>query len=305
MVKVVATSVVRGSQQGESHGGVYLVDFDARKVEQKIDWDTMDIDWRGRGWDRGLRGVAIVGERVFIAASDELFEYDPDFNLIASYRNQYLKHAHEISVHEDHIFVTSTAFDSLLMFNLKANAFDRALFLRTDGVNLSFSPFDPNSENGPMPLNKMHINNVHCSAGGLYVSGLRTDLIFFNGRRTGVAATLPNGSHNARPFKDGVLLNDTQANCVRFETRNAEDRCVFGVPVYKQEDLIGLDLDDTQIARQGFGRGLCPISDTVIAGGSSPSTIALHDLESKKTLHAVTLSKDIRNAIHGLEVWPF
>jgi len=40
-------------------------------------------------------------------------------------------------------------------------------------------------------------------------------------------------------------------------------------------------------------------------GGSSPSTIALHDLERASTRSVVTLSHDIRNAIHGLEVWPF
>ncbi|MEO0397805.1 MAG: hypothetical protein AAF224_00095 [Pseudomonadota bacterium] len=305
MVKLIATSVVRGSQQGESHGGVYIVDFEKRTVAQPIDWNTMDIDWRGRGWDRGLRGIAIYDKRIFIAASDELFEYDPDFNLVGSYRNQYLKHAHEITRHHDHLFITSTAFDSILMFNLKKNEFERGLYVRTDGVRLNVSQFNPVSDEGPMPLNKMHINNVHCAAGGMYVSGLKTDLIFYNGRTTGVTATLPKGSHNARPYRNGVLLNDTQANCVRYAARDAEGNRVFGVPVYPDNELTGLGLDDTRIARQGFGRGLCPITDTLIAAGSSPSTITLHDLDGNKTVASVALSKDIRNAIHGLEVWPF
>ena len=49
--KLIATSVVRGSQKGQSHGGVYLIDFEAQRVEQKIDWNTGDIDFTGRGWD--------------------------------------------------------------------------------------------------------------------------------------------------------------------------------------------------------------------------------------------------------------
>ena len=73
MTTLIATSVVRGSHQGESHGGVYLVDFQDQSVEQVVDWDSADIDWQGRGWDRGLRGIAFDGERVFIAASNELF----------------------------------------------------------------------------------------------------------------------------------------------------------------------------------------------------------------------------------------
>ena len=36
--KLIATSVVRGSQQGESHGGVYLIDFENQFVEQHVDW---------------------------------------------------------------------------------------------------------------------------------------------------------------------------------------------------------------------------------------------------------------------------
>ena len=54
MTKLVATSVVRGSQQGESHGGVFLIDFEQRDCQQVIDWNRGDIDWEGRGADRGL-----------------------------------------------------------------------------------------------------------------------------------------------------------------------------------------------------------------------------------------------------------
>lgn len=52
-MKLVVTSVVRGAQQGDSHGGVYLIDLQDQTVEQKLDWNTVDIDWQGRGWDRG------------------------------------------------------------------------------------------------------------------------------------------------------------------------------------------------------------------------------------------------------------
>ena len=49
MPKLIATSVVRGSQKGQSHGGVYLIDFENQIVEQKIDWNSGDIDFSGRG----------------------------------------------------------------------------------------------------------------------------------------------------------------------------------------------------------------------------------------------------------------
>lgn len=306
MVKLVATSVVRGSSQGESHGGIYIVDLDEERVYQPVDWNTMDIDWQGRGADRGLRGIAFHRDRVFVVASDELFEFDPDFELVASYRNPYLKHCHEICVHQHHLFITSTAFDSILAFNLRKNAFDMAMMLQTDGQNISLARYNPNSDDGPLPMNKFHINNVFCEKGGMYIAGLKTNgLLLYNGRRIGVSTTLPSGTHNARPFRDGIIFNDTESNALRYATRAGKDDCAFGVPLYSEADLLNSDLDDSRIARQGFGRGLCAISDSLIAAGSSPSTIALYDLDQKEMLMTVNISMDIRNAIHGLEVWPY
>ena len=306
MVKLVATSVVRGSCQGESHGGIYIVDIEKEDVYQAVDWAKPDIDWRGRGGDRGLRGIAIHNDRVFVVGSDELYEYTPDFELVASHRNLYLKHCHEICVHEHHLFITATAYDSILAFNLETNTFDNAFRVNTDGQNLSMGQYDPNSDDGPLPMNKLHINSIFCEKGGMYVSGLRTEgLLLFNGKRIGISATLPSGTHNARPFQEGILFNDTENNKVRYATRTGIDSCAFGVPLYAHAQLLKTEMEDSSIARQGFGRGLCAISDTLIAAGSSPATVAIYDLEQKKMDKAINFSMDIRNTIHTLAVWPF
>lgn len=304
MTTLIATSVVRGSQQGESHGGVYLVDFERQAVKQVIDWNSAEIDWQGRGWDRGLRGIAFAGERVFIAASNELFVYSPDFELLASYRNPYLQHCHEIAVYQRRLYLTSTGFDSVLGFDLDANRFCFGLNVIAVGRRFQGSPFDPQSDDGPAPGNLLHLNNVHCDATGLYLSGLKTGaLVKFDGRTLRRVAGLPKGIHNARPFGDGVLFNDTAADRVRAVRPGQE--ISFAVPRIADARLTHTELDDSRIARAGFGRGLCVIDDSLVAAGSSPSTIALHDLASTRTRSVVTLSHDIRNAIHGLEVWPF
>ncbi len=304
MTTLIATSVVRGSHQGESHGGVYLIDFESKKVAKPIDWNTSDIDWQGRGWDRGLRGIAFDGERVFIVASDELFVYSPDFELLASYRNPFLKHCHEIFVYQRRLYITSTGFDSILGFDLDKNVFCWGLALMHDGVSYRGEPFDPNGLKGPLPSNTLHINNIFCTEQGMFISGLKTgNLLCFTGREVKPYVSLPAGTHNARPYKEGVLFNDTQANVVRYVTR--EDQKYFKVPTYAIEELTHVEMDDSRVARQGFGRGLCEVSDGLLAAGSSPSTISLHDLNTLKTVESVTLTHDIRNAVHGLEVWPF
>jgi hypothetical protein len=298
--------VIRGSSQGESHGGVYVIDLDEQTVDQVIDWDTANIDWRGDGADRGLRGIAFDGDTIYIAASDELQAYDPSFKLIGSWRCPHLQHCHEIAVYERNLYLTSTGFDSIIAFDLDKQEFHWALHVDVERFTFKGTTYDPNGEDGPLLLAKMHINNVHPCKEGVYISGTKTGgMLHFNGEKVLMSTTLPDGSHNARPFRDGVLFNDTKVDCVRYVSRDGVEDRRLDVPRYDKKDLIAKGVDDSRVARQGFGRGLCLISDHVVATGSSPSTISVHDLEANKTLLRVNLSMDIRNAIHGLELWPF
>lgn len=304
MTTLIATSVVRGSHQGESTGGVYLVDLDSGAARQTVDWNSPDIDWQGRGWDRGLRGIAFDGDLVYIAASDELFAYTPDFEVAGSWRNPFLKHCHEIWRWERRLFLASTAFDSILGFDLDNHQFCWGLFVEREGADYRARPFNPAATAGPAMTNQLHINNVYCATNGMFISGLRTGAVLhFNGRTVRPWATLPFGSHNARPYRDGLLFNDTESDVVRFATRGGER--TLPVPRYDPAELTHVELGDERVARQAFGRGLCELEGGCIATGSSPSTIAIHDLDSFTTLRTYNLTKDIRNAIHGLEVWPF
>jgi hypothetical protein len=265
----------------------------------------MGIDWQGRGWDRGLRGIAFDGETVYIAASDELFAYTPDFRPVGSWRNRYLKHCHEIFRHERTLFLTSTGFDSILGFDLDGKSFSWGLQVAAVGDGFAGRPFDPEFESGPAPTNTLHLNNVCGAQGGMQISGLRTaGVLLFNGRELKRWAAIPAGAHNAQPFRDGVLFNDTESDVVRFASRTGAER-VFPVPRYPAEQLTHVDPDDTRVARQAFGRGLCVIDEEHIAAGSSPSTITLHDLRPGAKSKMATLTYDVRNAIHGLEVWPY
>lgn len=306
MPMVIATSVVRGSQQGESHGGVFIVDFEYKTVDQCVDWNTDEIDFEGRGADRGLRGIAVDGEDVYIAASDELFCYDLGFEIKKSWRNPYLKHAHEIIRIDRKIFITSTGFDSLLMFDIDSETFTWGLHLLKQGGEWKSFAFNPRTAQGPLPVNKHHLNMVHIDDTGIYLSGLRTNALLHVDQQYNVQeiCNLPFGTHNARPFKGGVVFNDTDSDCVRYVTQENGQK-VFPIRQYDTEEIEFAGIDDSKIARQAFGRGLCISDDRFIIGGSSPSTISLYDIESGETVASVNLTMDIRNAIHGLEIWPF
>ena len=304
MTVLIASSVVRGSHQGESHGGIYLIDIDRQQTALAMDWNTSNIDWQGRGWDRGLRGIAFDGDKIYIAASDELFVYTPEFELIGSYRCPYLKHCHEISRFERRLYLTSTGYDSILGFDLDSEKFSWGMEVVLDDDEFRGRPFNPYSVGGPLPHNELHLNNVFCTKNGMYISGLRTGAtLLFNGTTIKEWGILPLGAHNAQPYRDGLIFNDTVANLVRYITPDTQ--CAFKVPNYADEQLTHTDFDDSRIARQGFGRGLCVMDNGMIAAGSSPSTITFHDVDKQKTINAINLTYDIRNAIHGLEVWPY
>jgi hypothetical protein len=309
---LIATSVVRGAEQGDSHGGIYLVDFSRRAVRQVVDWNAAGIDFQGRGWDRGLRGIAFHGGEVYIAASDELFVYGPDFRIRRSFRNTYLRHCHEICRLDGQLYLTSTGHDAVLAFDLERQAFRWALHLHDSGAGVQARAFDPNGIDGPggpagpPAQNRLHLNNVHADPRGLFVSGLHTRGILHVAPGNSVTrmVDMPQGMHNARPFRDGVLFNDTAADAVRYVARDGRE-VTFPVPRYDPAQLEHAERADRDVARQGFGRGLCVIDERLVAAGSSPSTITVYDLDAAREVARVNFSMDIRNAIHGLEVWPF
>jgi len=309
---LIATSVVRGAEQGDSHGGIYLIDMAAQEVTQVVDWNTSEIDFQGRGWDRGLRGIAFFAGEIYIAASDELFVYDQAFEIQRSFRSTYLKHCHEIFQLNNHLYLTSTGHDSILAFDLEKQAFFWAIHLAMgeDGpVGTAYDPQGingPGGANGPRAQNLLHLNSVYADKRGIFTSGLKTEGILHigNGNVVNKIVDMPQGMHNARPFRDGVLFNDTGSNVVRYVGRDGTQQAI-SVPVYDEADLEHTELADGKLARQGFGRGLCVINNQIIAAGSSPSTVTLYDLDGGTEITRVNFSMDVRNAIHGLEVWPW
>jgi hypothetical protein len=109
---------------------------------------------------------------------------------------------------------------------------------------------------------------------------------------------LPPGTHDARPFRDGVLFNDSLAGALRYSGRGEgeEDRAM---PVPHYYDVSHRDWCNDALANAGFARGLCQLSETVVAGGSSPAAVSLYDLAANRTLLSVRLSPDARSSIHS------
>jgi hypothetical protein len=301
---IVATTITRGSQRGASHGGAYLVDTAGQRGAHILEWARPNIDWSGAGGGRGLRGLSVFEQRVFVAGARELFEFDPEFELRGVHSSPYLDHAQAVACFEGRVYVLSAAYDAVLAFDLETDRFVWGLQIANDESGLRGLPFDPRGALGPSPASRLRLNGLHCDSRGMFVSGAHSQgLLHFDGKRIVRLVTLPEGVHDARPWRDGVLFNDSEAEVVRFMT--PESNRVFEVPRYPEDTLEPGTFEDRAVARQAFARGLCVLDEGIFASGSSPLTISLHDLDAMKTTQRISLSTDARQSIHSLALWPF
>ena len=304
MTTLLATSVVRGAYQGQSHGGIYLVDLAANTVEKKLDWDNCGISFEGRGADRGLRGIAFFEGAIYIAASDEIFVFDKNFKIQASFRSRYLKHCHEICIYGEKLYLTSTGFDSLLVFDLITKEFTTGVFLQPTASGLRPLAFDPQSKAGPKPSNNLHLNSVSYSKGGLVICGRKLRSVFrLQGADISVVGNVPLGTHNAQIYEDGILFNDTEND--QIVVVRPRGSIALPVPNYKCKRIENIDITDAHLARPSFARGMSILPKNRVASGASPSTITVYDLKTGNIEQSINISMDVRNAVHGLEIYPY
>jgi hypothetical protein len=164
--------------------------------------------------------------------------------------------------------------------------------------------YDPSAPQGPPAGHEFHINSVQASQSGFWFGGLNTPgLLHVDAQGMTLAAALPRGTHNAQWLDGGVLYNDTESDRVCY--RRGGITAAMGVPLFAPRDILNIERFASAVARPGFARGLCTLRDGLIAGGSSPSTISVYDLRSGERVVQQNLSMDVRNAVHGLAVWPY
>lgn len=320
--KIICTSVVRSSYLGEAHGGCYIVDLKTGEVTQVVNWKDKTINWEGRGGDRGLRGIAFFCDMIYIAASNEIFVFDKKFNICKSYTNKYLKHCHEIYIKDSTLFLTSTAYNSILEFDLIQERFTRGYHITFgkyryvlnnvlgDKFHLfkvypSLQTFDPNDNNGPKLQDILHINNVFIDDGKIFFSGTGIDRLYYiKGGKVKSFGKVPYNTHNTRPYYDKILFNDTSRNRVVVSTKQGKHVEDFTAISYDEKKVINNSIS-RDFARQGFCRGLAVTEDGLIIGGSSPSTISVYEPGNTKPINLINLTMDMRNCIHGLEVYHY
>jgi hypothetical protein len=99
-------------------------------------------------------------------------------------------------------------------------------------------------------------------------------------------------------------MNSTAEEAVSYFDLKGNLLKSFPVKRYDPSVLTHTELPD-ETACQAFGRGYCNLGNGYIAAGSSPANVSIYDFNNERIVKNITLTMDIRNAIHGLEVWPY
>jgi hypothetical protein len=297
---------VHGAKPGQSHGGAFLIDLEKQAVFQVIDQDSEDIEWFGDEGGRGLRGIALDGGTIYFTASDKLMAYTRDFDFIDCWQHPFLVNCHGLSVYQRKLYLASTGNDCILGFDLEKKKFDWAMQVKSEQFRFKPLTFDPGNPDGPLSINKLNLRSVHCGGGGMHFSGLNTaGLLHFNGEEINMSVELPPGALNARLFRHGVLFNDSHAGVLRYtgDNEGGEDRAM-AVPFFTASDHTPHDSDAIRMLKRGYARGLCVLSDIIIAGGSTPAGVSLYDLKRNKRLMSVNFTRDVRVAVNCIATLP-
>jgi hypothetical protein len=298
---VIFSTVIRGvRRENQSHGNLYLLNLANGKYKQVFELQS-NINLRGHGCERGLRGICFHDKEIYIGTYDKLLQLNNRFEIINSFQNHYLKNCHEICRQNNDIYISLTIGNIILKFNL-----DKKKFVKGWKV---FTPHGPCGTFNPLIKNKTlsedvrgHLNNVWATTDQVFFSGKNMKGVYSlepNGMKFHAAS--PKGTHNIQVYEDHLLMNWTGKNKVCLMKHDGTLLKEWPVIKYKESTLRGND--NPHVARQRFARGLCTW-DNYIIGGSAPATISVYQ-RNGSVIASFQVTNNVRNSVHGLEVWPY
>ncbi len=208
---IITSSVIRSTHRGDSHGGIYRVNLATEEAVQMLDWDNPDINWDGRGGDRGIRGLAFFGHTLYAVAGNELFAFEQYGNLlkmVASYPNPYLKLTHEAWRYRDKLYVCSGGTDSVLVFDLVKKQWITSYYHNKE--SMGSKSFNPNNGAGYPKVvgGYMHLDSVYANDNFMWYCGAFTNGLWRLDLNTGQNIKIQlqiSDTHNARPYRGGYL----------------------------------------------------------------------------------------------------
>ena len=313
-MKIICSTVVRAAKQGDIHGGLYVIDIDSEEILHYAPYEKEFVNDNERGGERGLRGIVVLDDRIIVSDSAGFIELDKSsYEIKRTFQNpDYFKSIHEIAFHEDHLWATSTAHDAVVKLDLDFNIKG---FWEILGENIeNHKALTGKKEITPETKTEndnYHINSLFVSDGNLRISGLLTPLYNFDDMAQVCSVPTismiddrPEGNqnsfvHNFYEYEDVFVANLTSYSAIGFFYKDFVGYGWYNnVSIPRSKD-VKYQVDD--VAVNNWNRGLARAGDKLVIG-SSPARIVVYDMKTRKFEKEIALEKDIRHAIHGLEI---
>lgn len=306
-MKIICTTVVRAAQQGQTHGGLYVIDVESGEIIYHKPLGSDFVNYNERGGERGLRGIAVLDDRIIVAGATGLMELDRDtYEVVKKVENpEAFQSIHEICVHNNSVWVTSTGRNCIvktdLDFNIEkiweyeAEYFDDyQRILSSKEVTCEEVVCNSTSSCMYKKTDENHINSISSFNGRVVFSAALSDLYEVETLEVVSPRTCGGFTHNFYEYPDMIISNKTTLRHIKI-LKDGEE-ILMPVPESRTE---AKSID--KIAENNWNRGLARKDDLLFIG-SSPARILVFNLESLRYEKEIKLETDIRHCIHGLEL---
>ena len=315
-------------------GSLFKLDWDRKTIIREVPIapgePTLDHDPNARGNVRGVRGINVYNDEVFVADYHTLNVFDRDLNLKRKMTHGLMINLHETQIVDSSIWVTSTSIDAALKYRLENGALEASFWPREmpqfqQSLNLEPLVIDKSIDNRLNFLDSasfrgeshLHLNAVCEFRGEVYaLFHSKNAVVNLSQGRIVIRDVNLKHAHNLIMEEPGVVyINDTRRTIVRQydldsgqQIRAINIRAMRGINsllfrsvtrAIKEMGVSFFNRKSKATARPLYLRGLAITEDYIFAG-FSPATIVRIDKASGQLVDYYYHSTDMRDCIHGL-----
>lgn len=298
-MKIIASSVIRSTVRGQSHGGLYVIDSEKLIGKQVLDWNYPHIRWDSGGGDRGLRGMVFYNEYLYTSGATHVYKFDQNFELVDKFNDNCFDGTHEMCIYNDIMYCISNQFDAIFFFDLHTEKW-------IGGFQhiLGTSPKVFNQGEIIKHSDSLHLDIVSVKDGFVWYAGSTTEYLYGFNPETKEEQQIKlffRNTHNAQFWQDGIIFNRSLESDTCYQVNN-ELIHQWQTPLIPKELLLNVITGDH--ARLGYTRGMA-IQENQVAIGTSPAGIHIFEFGKKDPAFSTYITRDIRNSICGLSLYPW
>lgn len=307
-----------------------VVDADGRILRRTViapDDPPIHVDPNARGNGRGCRGIAVVNGRIYAASYHSLEVFDLALNRLGRLSDHSFTGLHEVAhvAGTDELWVTSTSIDMAALMNLSSGQVVRRVFARnTERIaavsDASPMPVDATRDNRLAYLGHdfagdrghLHLNAIALIEGRpVALFSARGMIVDLEAERVLCRDPRLIGAHNLLPLGDGLLAvaGSPRASVLIVDWSQGEvvgEYCLLEAPPVRAWVDAVEEGHDVAVAKPGFTRGLAARPKGGLVVGIAPACLVLlaRDGASLAFEALFPLSRDVRDAVHGLAIAP-